>query len=206
MKDIKDIMVEMDNMAKNQIAVDLSEEEKEELKSLINADFSAVKQSVSQECLPFCATPTPPPTQCPTCSPQSFCCVVTVPGDFTVDTGEVHAAVSPKNFTVIPGSQGTCTVTLGNGCTILLNSAKVSGCAEVFASLGVKDAQGNCTFICCSDCVCFCDQNVVCCGTITAAGIKFVVSNLEATQISAASAATCDQSIWRLTGTITLTC
>lgn len=194
----------MENIAANQIAVDLSEEEKEELKSLINAEFSAPLSNTSSSSLSFCAT-TPTPTPCPNCEPQGFCCVVTVPQGFTVDTNEVHAAVSPKNFAVVPGSQGTCTVTLGNGCTILLNNAKVNGCAEVLASLGVKDAQGNCTFVCCSDCVCFCDQNVICCGTINSNGIKFVVSNLQANPIRT-NDPTCNKSLFTLTGTITLTC
>lgn len=199
MKDIKEIMIEMEEIAANQVAVDLSEEEKEELKNLINSEFTAPLQSTSSNCCP-----TPPPA-CPTCDPQGFCCIVTVPDGFTVDTSEVHAAVSPKDFSVVSGSEGACTVTLGNGCTLLLKKAKVNGCAQVFASLCVKDAQGNCTFVCCSDCVCFCDQNVICCGPITANGIKFTVSNLQATPITT-NDPTCNKSLYTLTGTITLTC
>lgn len=67
MKDIKDIMKEMDKLAQKQVAVELSEEEKNELMSLLG---STDRNHGTIE---------------PCCNVVPFCCTVDVPKGFTVD-------------------------------------------------------------------------------------------------------------------------
>ncbi|WML35831.1 hypothetical protein [Clostridium sp. OS1-26] len=205
MKEIQEIITNMENISKEQVATDLSKEEKEELINLINvSNFTPLQNDSS---VPFC-TPTPTPTPIPTCSPdnactpQPFCCAVAFSNDLNVDPNEIHAAVVPKNVSI--ESDGQCTTRIGN-CTITLIKGTINGCAEVFVSLGVKDRCGNCSFVCCTDFICLFQQDIICCVLPTDPNkIKFIVNDLMATRIATA----CDESqqVWQISGTITFTC
>ncbi|OBR94102.1 hypothetical protein CLRAG_16420 [Clostridium ragsdalei P11] len=205
MKDVQEIMMEIDNITKGQLAVDLSEDEKKELVGLIESGSGEVlQQSVSDPCCN--CDPTTPPTPCPSCTAGTFCCLISVPTDFTFIPGHVHAGVSKRTeFTVTQGS-GKCTATLTNGCTIALNRAKVTGSVKVFASLGFKDPSGNCAFLCCTDVVCFCNSDVVCCGTIDPNTIKFLVSGLSYNNLGTVGSSCPKVNIYEVTGKITPTC
>lgn len=207
MKDIREIMMEMDNLTKDQLAIDLTEEEKEELISLINTDDISTNNSADTlGCKP---DPTFPPTCMPTgaCGSQAFCCIVTFPKDLTVIRPlQINTAIVPSNLTVTPN--GTCTANIG-GCTIILNKAKISACAKIFVSLGVKDTSGNSSFVCCSDCVFLCSKDVICCGTPNVNNIKFMVSNPTAVQLTTGctgAPGNNQKQIWQITGNLTFTC
>lgn len=209
MKDIQEIMMEMGNLTKEQIAADLSEEEKEELMNLINIDeVSTAGFSTGSGVSDFCATPTPTPSPIPTCTPddvcgsQSFCCMVVVPGGLTVDPTQTHAAVVTKDLVVTP--DGQCTTKIGN-CTIILNKATISGCAQIFASLGVKDRCGNCTFLCCTDFVCLCEKNIICCALPQDGNIRFIINTDNAVQVTTQNGCE-NQQVWKITGTLSFTC
>lgn len=203
MKEIQEIRTKIENISKEQVATDLSKEEKEELLGLINA--SNISTTQSNGCLPFCATPSP--TVLPTCSPdnacssESFCCVVAFSSDLDVDPNEIHAAVVPKDLSIEPNGQ--CTTKVGN-CTITLNKGIVTGCAEVFVSLGVKDKCGNCSFVCCSDFVCLFQNDIVCCELPNPENIKFVVSDLSATELGFGCEG--QQQVWQLSGNFSFNC
>lgn len=202
MKDIQEIMMEIDNITKKQLAVDLSDDEKKELAGLIQTSPDVVLQQDSSD---PCCNPTTPPTTCPPCTPGTFCCLIQVPTDFTFINGQLHAGVSSgSNFTVIP-SADRCQATLANGCTVLLNRAKVTGTVKVFASLGFKDTSENCAFLCCSDCICFCNSDVVCCGTIDPASVKFLVSDLSYRNLGPIGS-NCVTNVFEITGKVTPTC
>lgn len=202
MKDIQEIMTEIDNITNKQVAVDLSDDEKKELAGLIEGNSDV---ALTQSATDPCCDPTIPPTICPPCTPGTFCCLIEAPTDFTIISGQLHAGVSPSpNFTVIP-STAQCQATLLNGCTVLLNSAKVTGTAKVFASIGFKDKSGNCAFLCCSDCICFCNSDVVCCGTIDPTSIKFLVSELSSRNLGSIGT-NCPKNVYEITGKVTPTC
>lgn len=206
MKDVQEIMLEIDSITKKQIAIDLSEEEKKELASLIGAESNVVLQGAVAD--PCCSTISPTAT-CPPCILGTFCTLITVPHDFTPIPGQVHAGVSPLgSFTINPAA-GTCTATLTNGCTIILNRATVNGTAKVLASAGFTDANGNCAFVCGSDLVCFVNADIVCCTVIDpTAPLRFTVGQLASelvTSIPAASGCAAVD-IYRVTGTVTPTC
>ncbi|ADK14945.1 MULTISPECIES: hypothetical protein [Clostridium] len=200
MKDIQKIVMEVDNITKNQLAVDLSEDEKKELEGLIESGSGeTLQQSVPYTCC-NCDSAIPP-----SCTPGTFSCLISVPTDFTFVPGDLHAGVSQHtNFTVTQVS-GKCTATLSNGCTIALNSAKVTGSVKVFASLGFKDPSGNCAFLCCTDVVCFCNSDVVCYGTIDPNAIKFLVSDLSYQNLGTTRSSYPKINIYEVTGKITPT-
>ncbi|MTK13373.1 MAG: hypothetical protein F8N39_15195 [Clostridiaceae bacterium] len=205
MRDIQEIMKEMENLTQNQIAVSLSESEKAELLNSINADISS--PSLNSPVGDFCATPIPtvtPPTCIPdnACGSQSFCCMIVVPSGLTVNPDQAHAAVVTKDLTVIPNGQ--CTTKIGN-CTIILNKATINGCAEVFVSLGVKDRCGNCTFLCCTDFICLCEKDIICCTLPSSNTVKFIIGPLTATKVTTTGG--CEgQQVWKVTGSVSFTC
>ncbi len=209
MREIQEIITNMKNISEEQMATDLSKEEKEELINLINVN--KITPSETDNSLTFCTTPTPSPI--PTCSPDNacssepFCCVVAFSNDLIVptttggDAQEIHAAVVPKDLFI--EDDGPCNFKFDN-CTIKLNKGKINGCAEVFASLGVKDNCGNCSFVCCTDFVCLRQKDIICCTLPDEDKIKFIVNDLMAIKIDTA----CDgeQQVWQISGNITFTC
>lgn len=198
MKDIREIMMEMDNITKEQLAADLSDNEKQELINLINT--TAV--DVTADCIQPTPTPTIPP--CPTtdlCTSQNFCCVVSFPKSLTALQNEVFAAVVSKDVKVDP--DGRCAVDVGN-CSITLDKAKISGSAQIIISLGVRDRCGNTSFVSCSDFVCLCNKNIICCGLPDPAKIKFNISKLCAQPL--ADACNGNTQVWQISGTISFTC
>lgn len=207
MKDIQEIMTEIDNVTNKQLAVDLSENEKKELAGLIEANPGVeLQQNVLQQSSSDpCCDPTIPPTTCPPCTPGTFCCLIEAPADFTIIPGQLHAGVSPSTSFDVIQSADKCTATLLNGCTVLLNSAKVTGNARVFASIGFKDTSGNCAFLCCSDSICFCNSDIVCCGTIDPTSIKFLVSELSSRNLGSIGT-NCPKNVYEITGKVTPTC
>lgn len=208
MREIQEIITNTGNISKEQVASDLSKEEKEELINLINVN--EITPSETNDSIPFCTTPTPSPI--PTCFPgnacssESFCCVVVFSSELDVPTPkEIHAAVVPKNLFI--EDDGLCNFKFDN-CTIKLNKGKVNGSAEVFVSLGVKDKCGNLSFVCCKDFLCLREKDIICCTLPDQDKIKFIVNDLFAQKLNTCTPAPCDgdQQIWQITGTITFTC
>jgi hypothetical protein len=203
-KEIKEIITNIENISREQVATDLSKEEKEELMNLINV--SKVNSSENNDSISFSTTPTPTPI--PTCIPDNackaepFCCVVAFSSELTVPTPkEIHAAVVPKDLSIV--STGQCITKIGN-CTITLNKGEINGCAGVLVSLGVEDSCGNQSFICCKDFVCLCQKDIICCVLPDEDKIKFIVGDLDAKFLT--SACSGEQQVWQITGTITFTC
>lgn len=209
MREIQEIITNTGNISKEQVATDLSKEEKEELINLINVN--KITTSETNSSIPFCTTPTPSPI--PTCSPtnacssESFCCVVAFSSDLIVPTTtggtpqEIHAAIVPKDISI--ESDGQCTTRVGN-CIITLNKGTINGSAEVFVSLGVKDKCGNCSFVCCTDFICLRQKDIICCTLPDEDKVKFIVDDLDAQFLTFACDE--DQQVWQITGTITFTC
>jgi hypothetical protein len=208
-KEIQEIITDTKNISQEQVATDLSKEEKDELIGLINVSKATTLQANGD--ISFCATPTPSPI--PTCSPnnacssESFCCVVSFSSGLSVPTTaagvpqEIHAAVVPKDLSI--ESDGQCTTRIGN-CVINLNKGTINGSAEIFVSLGVKDQCGNCSFVSCSDFVCLSEKDIICCILPDEDKVKFIVDDLDAQFLTFA----CDESqqVWQITGTISFTC
>lgn len=202
MKDIQELMMAMDtDLAREQAALDLSSEEKEELVSLIN-NIDIDEENIDVKCADTCGTPCPT-TPCPTdaCTPQTVCCVVAFPSELeVVSPYDVKAAVVPKDLSVDCDSK--CSVQIGN-CTVILDKAKISGCAQVFLSLAVKDRCENISYVCCCDCVSL-NKNILCCGLPEEDTIKFEVSDL--TAVDNGLACEGDKQIWALKGELKFTC
>lgn len=130
MKDIKEIMMEMDNIAEIQVAADLSEDEKEELKNLIHASTLG----------------DPPP--CGPCTDEvPYCCKVSIPKDFSANFTEKRLSVVSKLFCFVDPCPCDVTCTPSASCattpiTITLYPVRVIGCIQFIAN--ASSLQGDC--------------------------------------------------------------
>jgi hypothetical protein len=102
-----------------------------------------------------------PKDKCPEPEKPKFCCTISVPRGLTVIPKSLKAAVvKGKGFKIKPYGDIEKEVC---GCKIKLKTIKLSGCAEVFVSVAVKDRSGNISHLCCSSCAFFDDVKITCC-------------------------------------------
>jgi hypothetical protein len=130
-KDIREIMMEMKSSTNEQIAVELSEEEKSELKNLIHTE--------DVKGFPW-GRPTPPPCVEPCSDEVPYCNKVLVPNRLTVSVQNRRIAVSSSLYCFVDPCpcEVSCTATLGSCQEILrltVYPVRVIGCLNYVASI-----------------------------------------------------------------------
>lgn len=135
MKDIREIMMEMKSSTNEQIAVELSEEEKEELKNLIHADGKGPHHQWGKPT----PKPTPPPCSEPCTDEVPYCNKVLIHNGFTTNIQDKRLAVVSSLYCFVDPCpcEVSCTANLGTCQEILrltVYPIRVIGCLSYVAS------------------------------------------------------------------------
>lgn len=175
MREIQDILKEMDMISKEQMAI--TSEEEEELKFLLRN--SSAQQNT--DCCPTVSPTVLPCTPAPTCTEALACFDFIVPGGLDLAPNAencIKGLFVDVNCSSLTAPIECLASINGSNCQIPVFVAGLTGCIQVIANIPVTDESGNCGFICASTTVCLNDLQVVCTrGDITIDDIRFTLQN-----------------------------